>query len=245
MGTRNLTAVFIDGEYKIAQYGQWDGYPEGQGLTTLTFLRGKMNLEQFKTALRNSTYISNEELNNLWKQYGEDDSGFVTIEVLNNMKKDHPEFSRDTGAEILYIVQDHPEGMKLQNNIDFAANSIFCEWAWVVDLDEGTFEGYQGFNEEPLTKEDRFYFLRDKEKRNYHSVRLVARWILDELPTDGEFLAAFQEDNSFTAVAYEDDTLTIADMATFDTVEEAIEFAEFHNWDEVVNDTNDRVIYRR
>lgn len=28
MGTRHLTAVVIDGDYKVAQYGQWDGYPE-------------------------------------------------------------------------------------------------------------------------------------------------------------------------------------------------------------------------
>lgn len=39
MGTRHLTAVFVDGEYKVAQYGQWDGYPEGQGLTCLEFAR--------------------------------------------------------------------------------------------------------------------------------------------------------------------------------------------------------------
>ena len=39
MGTRHLTAVHVDGEYKIAQYGQWDGYPEGQGMTALTFAR--------------------------------------------------------------------------------------------------------------------------------------------------------------------------------------------------------------
>lgn len=38
MGTRNLTAVYLDGQYKVAQYGQWDGYPEGQGITVLTFL---------------------------------------------------------------------------------------------------------------------------------------------------------------------------------------------------------------
>lgn len=31
MGTRNLTAVYLDGQYKVAQYGQWDGYPEGRG----------------------------------------------------------------------------------------------------------------------------------------------------------------------------------------------------------------------
>lgn len=31
MGTRNLTCVVLDGEFKVAQYGQWDGYPEGSG----------------------------------------------------------------------------------------------------------------------------------------------------------------------------------------------------------------------
>lgn len=25
MGTRNLTIVYSNGEYKVAQYGQWDG----------------------------------------------------------------------------------------------------------------------------------------------------------------------------------------------------------------------------
>lgn len=44
MGTRNLTAVYLDGQYKVAQYGQWDGYPEGQGITVLTFLRDKMGI---------------------------------------------------------------------------------------------------------------------------------------------------------------------------------------------------------
>nr|DAN70796.1 MAG TPA: hypothetical protein [Caudoviricetes sp.] len=71
MGTRNLTAVYLDGQYKVAQYGQWDGYPEGQGITALTFLRDKMDLELFKEALRNSSYIPSEELTALWKQYGQ------------------------------------------------------------------------------------------------------------------------------------------------------------------------------
>jgi hypothetical protein len=38
MGTRNLVAVQIDGQYKIAQYGQWDGYHSGKGLEVLEFL---------------------------------------------------------------------------------------------------------------------------------------------------------------------------------------------------------------
>ncbi|MHC5949058.1 hypothetical protein ACVXZ3_04645 [Providencia hangzhouensis] len=42
MGTRHLICVAKDGDYKVAQYGQWDGYPSGQGLTLLTFLRDKL-----------------------------------------------------------------------------------------------------------------------------------------------------------------------------------------------------------
>ena len=39
MGTRHLICVVKDNEYKLAQYGQWDGYPEGQGVNILRFLR--------------------------------------------------------------------------------------------------------------------------------------------------------------------------------------------------------------
>jgi hypothetical protein len=38
MGTRHLIAAKIDGVYKLAQYGQWDGYPDGQGVAVLDFL---------------------------------------------------------------------------------------------------------------------------------------------------------------------------------------------------------------
>ena len=56
MGTRNLTIVFMDGKYRVAQYGQWDGYPEGQGLTCLRFVRDQMNEKYFRDALSRIKY---------------------------------------------------------------------------------------------------------------------------------------------------------------------------------------------
>lgn len=197
MGTRHLIAVQLDGEYKIAQYGQWDGYPEGQGMTTLHFLRS-MDEDKFKSALRNSSFISDDELMALWKQYGADDDGMVSLSDADRMKKDHPEYSRDTSADILQMVQEHPEGMKLHNQIGFAANGLFCEWAWVIDLDKRTFEGYRGFGSEPLTEQDRFYFLRDLEQNGYSGVKLAAEWSLDRLPTDEDFLSAFKSEDVST-----------------------------------------------
>lgn len=196
MGTRNLTAVFIDGEYKVAQYGQWDGYPEGQGMTALHFLREEMDEAKFKLAVRNSTFIDREDLRSIYKKYGMGDDGLITLNDADRMKKDYPEFSRDTGAEILSLIQSKPDGMKLNDNIGFAADSLFCEWAWVIDFDAGTFEAFEGFNRNgPLEEGERFFFLNPLAEDGYYPVKKVAEWSLDGLPSDEDFLAAFKSED--------------------------------------------------
>ena len=91
-------------------------------------------------------------------------------------------------------------GPYLEDNINFAADSLCCEWAYVIDLDKRTFEVYEGFNQEPLTEDDRFFFLEEKSNKEhrgedqYHPVKLVKSWSLDELPTEEEFLNAFKEE---------------------------------------------------
>lgn len=49
MGTRHLIAV-IDrkGTLKVAQYGQWDGYPSGQGVDVLKFAKNKVLLDELE-----------------------------------------------------------------------------------------------------------------------------------------------------------------------------------------------------
>jgi hypothetical protein len=45
MGTRNLTKVIDrNGEIKVAQYGQWDGYPSGQGLPKKNLAKSILSL---------------------------------------------------------------------------------------------------------------------------------------------------------------------------------------------------------
>lgn len=195
MGTRNLTAVFIDGEYKVAQYGQWDGYPDGQGAVAYRFAKQLVNdnfKDVFRDKVRAARFISADEFDERYSKQLVTDKEFYLK---------YPEFTRDTGSSILNVVFEKPEGISLVNEIDFAADSLFCEWAWVIDLDANTFEAFKGFNREPLTSEDRFYFLKDKEdtsddysdeKGSYHGVKLVKKWDLDRLPeTVQEFIDSF------------------------------------------------------
>lgn len=198
MGTRHLEAVYINGEYKIAQYGQWDGYPEGQGIETLHFLRDEMDEAMFREKLEASVFIQQQELNDLWKQYGADDEGWISIEGANAMKRDHPEMHRDTGAKIFRLVQDAPAGIKLTDSLTFAGDGLMCEWVWVIDLDNRAFEGYEGCQKEPLDSGERFFFLEEQAEDGYHPCKLAVKWSLDNLPSDEEFLDAFkrEEDDS-------------------------------------------------
>lgn len=193
MGTRNLTAVYLDGEYKVAQYGQWDGYPSGQGITCLHFLRDKCRLDQFREKVRKVEFITKEERNSLLKEFGMKEDGLISLEDYDRFKHEYPELHRDMAADVLEYIQEGRDGMRLENGITFAANSLFCEYAWVIDLDAGTFEGYVGFNQSPLTPDDRFFFLSEYEDDGYHGVKLVAKWPIEELPSDEIFLSAFED----------------------------------------------------
>ena len=181
MGTTSLISVYMDGEYKIAQYSQWDGYPNGQGWFCLRFLQNEMVEHKFREQLRKLRMIQTDEQLNAVKSTYKEGTSF-------------PEFSRDTGSDILKMVQDGKTTSGcVANNIGFAA-SVGCEWAWVIDLDKRTFEGYEGYNKVPLGSEDRFFFLKDQCENGFHPMKMVASWSLSELPDKDDFLNAFEKD---------------------------------------------------
>lgn len=178
MGTRNLTCVYVDGQYKVAQYGQWDGYPSGQGIDLLNILHN-LDLTKLKEAVRNCRFLTKDEINEL-----ADDDEWL---------KKYPQLSRDNGAKIVKLVYEN-NGLTVQNQINFAADSLFCEWAYVVDLDKNLLEVYKGFNKTPnLTTDDRFFFLLSEyDGKGYYPIKIVATFDLNHLPDDKQFIDHFK-----------------------------------------------------
>lgn len=173
MGTRNLTCVYLNGEYKVAQYGQWDGYPSGQGATALNFLRS-VDMGVFRVRVSKVTFYTDEE-----------------IEELDKNGKFPVYLGRDTGAEILNVVMKE-DNLKLVNSVKFAEKSLFCEWAYVIDLDKNRFEIYKGFVKkgEPRSTEERFS-VSDPDESKYDAVKLAKFYGLDNLPTVEEMVELF------------------------------------------------------
>jgi hypothetical protein len=182
MGTRHLIAVVVDDEMKVAQYGQWDGYLDGQGRDVVKFLTKLSSLARFKEQVRQCTFIDDEEVEKRWKSVGAKD-GMATMDQSAKFNETWPELHRDTGAKILDLIMAKPRG--LTDSSSFAADSLFCEFAYVIDLDNGELEIYGGFVTEGHA-EGRFSKLSvDQEHRGdkkYYPVKPSAVLKIADLP---------------------------------------------------------------
>jgi hypothetical protein len=179
MGTRNSTIVKVNEKIVVAQYGQWDGYPSGQGLIILETL-SNCNLEELKEKCSNVRQIKDYKLKYLWSEAHdlagekEDDNkfGFVSVKVADKFKSMHPHLHRDCGGQILSLILKGADEVSL--NIDFAKGSggfFGCEWCYVVDFDKNVLEVYSG---------------------TYEEVYLVKGFDLNSLPNEEEFLEECQ-----------------------------------------------------
>ncbi len=179
MGTRHLVAVVSGGVFKVAQYGQWDGYPEGQGATVLGFLAGLGgNLAPFRAAVENCEFLDDGAIEALTEPHGE------------NWPEVFPQLSRDMGGKILAYVLKNGGG-KLCDRSDFGRYSLFCEYAYVIDLDEETLEFYEGFQRAPHTSGR---WADAPADGGYYGVRLLKTYPLSNLPTVADLNALLKSD---------------------------------------------------
>lgn len=142
MGTRNLTVVIHKGHHRVAQYGQWDGYPSGQGKTVVEFIKNNLDtpkkLSAFRKAIEKTVFISPEEAEDRINE-------FMRKHDYNQLNKEFPNLSRNTAAEILNYINSHKgDVIELEDVIDFANDGLFCEWMYVLDLDKKLLKVYRG-----------------------------------------------------------------------------------------------------
>lgn len=188
MGTRHLIAVQIDGTYRVAQYGQWDGYPSGQGTAVLNFLQ-TVDLEAFKGKVRSTQWADDEYVKSLYEAEGIDiSSGMIDYQKARQFSAKYPELSRDTGAGILDLIMESNQGIRVRDSIDFANDGLFCEWAYVIDLDNKTLEVYSGFKKDELAPTERFFRHDPNDTSEYSAVSLVKSYDLNALPDKKTFL---------------------------------------------------------
>lgn len=124
MGTRHRQAVISkDGELKIQQYGQWDGYPSGQGVEILQYLRNG-NLEKYYKNLLKIHQITDEQIDEV-NSHGE------------NWSNLYPYLSRDCGSKIHQMIENGE--VKFVQFIDEDEAHRWCEGFYTIDFQNNLF----------------------------------------------------------------------------------------------------------
>jgi hypothetical protein len=181
MGTRNITQVIYQGKTVISHYCQWDGYLSSAGVGQLAFLNGtgiegvdakgektgklvRFEREQFIANLQKVKILSKAELDVIWE----------TPMREFWLTRDSTGYNLLAGIQTGVCTMDYPDK-------SFVNNSLFCEWAYVLDLDNNTWEIYKGFNKRPLAKTQRFY-KAEPDEDGYYPVRLFKKFSLSKLP---------------------------------------------------------------
>lgn len=202
MGTRHLIAVVKDGDFKVAQYGQWDGNPEWQGAIVVKFLRGihaEDQVEAFHQAVSRCYFMGRDECEKVNAEFqaqmskldkhrlGGYEKYQTQLDESYYQEGSWTHLSRDVGGRILDVVLKRPEEkLGLIDFRGFAGDSLFCEWAYVVDLDNGMFEIYRGLNRTPTPANSRFPSGAEwlEKQTDYEPVLLVATFPLRAIPDD-------------------------------------------------------------
>ncbi len=149
MGTRGAYGFRLNGR-DIVTYNHFDSYPSNLGVNILRELH-KSDLDTLNRVAR-------------------------TIKLIPETEEDYWRL-RDYQGKLDALLDGTINEMI--DSADFLADSLFCEWAYIINLDENVFEVYKGYNKNPGAPGRYAHLRSDKE---YYGVALVATYPLDNLP---------------------------------------------------------------
>lgn len=158
MGTRNLTMVISqEGEKKVAQYGQWDGYPSGVGIGVLNFLKNTELFEKFKTKLSKVRFLDAEGKDKEFIESYDKNAPQWSSDPDNRTEEQKVWFStycsRDLAEEVLInIANSNDEEIILLDRENTAKGDGWVEYSYVIDLKENKLKVY-GLLDQPMIKE--------------------------------------------------------------------------------------------
>jgi len=177
MGTRGTVGFRIDGEDKLT-YNHYDSYPEGLGVDVVKFINEINDFEKIKKQVKELTDITDRK---------------PTAEDIKRCEKYTDLNVSEQSTEDWYCLLRNAQGNLqatlevgfYEDNSKFINDSLFCEYGYIINLDNETLEIYKGFQSDPHNK-GRYanYVPEDKgsDRTEYYACALVKVYPLNEIP---------------------------------------------------------------
>lgn len=179
MGTRGIIGVVSNGAVKIA-YNHYDSYPDGVGFDVLKAVKGWIENDRlgYVRALAFDLVPVDENDSPTAEQW----------EKLKHLARNLARIGVSTGEDWYSLLRNTQgdinaflEAGVYCDAIDFAGDSLFCEWGYIVDLDNEVLEIYKGFQKDFSKVVGRFASA-PTDNSSYAQISLVRSFSFDELP---------------------------------------------------------------
>ena len=180
MSTRGAYGFIIDGVEKIT-YNHCDSYPECLGDNFIEWLKTK-TIEELKDIAKkielvNERVATTKEMVDYVQEF----------EACNNVVISATSVSNQTLEDVYCLLRETQGNFSLLDKgfkymidrKDFLYSSLFCEYAYIANLDTGIFEYYEGFSEESGKGR---YNTPESLYDGYYGVALEAEIPLNKLP---------------------------------------------------------------
>jgi hypothetical protein len=169
MGTRGAYGFRIGNQDKIT-YCHFDSYPDFLGRNLLEYVADTPTemMKEVASAII-MVDLESKPAPELVKRY----SKFGDLNVSNHTFEDWYCLLRKTQGDL------YPYNNDLRHMIDFhdfPHDSLFCEWAYIINLDTELFEAYKGLNKDSSAK-GRYARYSTDDNHGYRGVVLI-----DEIP---------------------------------------------------------------
>jgi|CXWL01.1.fsa_nt_gi hypothetical protein len=171
MGTRGAYGFRNNGQDKVT-YNHYDSYPSYLGRNILKYV-ALTSPEEIRLAAKRIILVDPESKPTpvLIEKY----SHYADINVATHNLSDWYCLLRNAQGEI----QLYSQGLRhMIDGHEFLRDSLFCEWAYILNTDSEVCEVYRGFNKD-WSARGRYASLRRESASEYYGVAL-----LDEIPFD-------------------------------------------------------------
>lgn len=179
MGTRGAYGFRVDGVDKVT-YNQFDSYPDCLGFSVLEFISKSKSFDELKS-LSSSIVLVNNKIKPTPEQI-EENLNWSDKSVRTGELEDWYVLLRNAQGDLNALHQ----GLKYMiDNHNFLFDSLFCEYAYIINIDEGVLEFYKGFNRSPngsgryAIPPDDYY--KDGQTTEYYGVNLLQTFNLSEI----------------------------------------------------------------
>lgn len=163
MNTRGAVGFRINGQDKVT-YNHSDSYPSYLGAKVAEFIRKTSDAELFHIAERirlvsDETPPTPEEMVK-YSVYGDEEVGNQTLNewycLLRETQGDLTPY-RDDGLDVMI------------DSSSFLLDSLFCEYAYIINVDTNELEFYTGYNK----RKGKGRYGAEKDENGYYGVRLM------------------------------------------------------------------------